>query len=254
MKSIFKWMFAAIFICGLTVSSCKKDPQPTPDPEPQTVTRLARQDVIRSNAVHTAVSSVDFTWENGKLMQVCDSVSLFSVTTTNLETLIYEDGNVVRIEEQNGRWVHHFTYENDLIVSFLTLHDSDSSTWGTVSYYPDGYVKEIMYHDRVKTTHWSLTWVDGDATEIVEHILEPEDVAGTYVYNYTYDDKPCVFNGVPWAYAIFDGDGVRAAIRKSKHNVILEGSTQTYDDKGLLISTVRENESVYYRYIEQTVE
>ena len=43
MKTTFTWMFAAILICGLTISSCKKDPAPTPapDPEPQTVTRLA---------------------------------------------------------------------------------------------------------------------------------------------------------------------------------------------------------------------
>ena len=40
MKNTFKWMFAAILICGLTVSSCKKDPV-TPDPEPTTQTVLA---------------------------------------------------------------------------------------------------------------------------------------------------------------------------------------------------------------------
>lgn len=32
-------MFAAILICGLTISSCKKDPQPTPDPDPEPTTR-----------------------------------------------------------------------------------------------------------------------------------------------------------------------------------------------------------------------
>lgn len=37
MKNTFKWMFAAILICGLTVSSCKKDPQPEPEPTTQTV-------------------------------------------------------------------------------------------------------------------------------------------------------------------------------------------------------------------------
>lgn len=30
-------MFAAILICGLTVSSCKKDPTPEPEPVKQTV-------------------------------------------------------------------------------------------------------------------------------------------------------------------------------------------------------------------------
>ena len=46
MKNSFKWMSAAILICGLSfsIASCKKDPQPTPtptpDPEPITRTML----------------------------------------------------------------------------------------------------------------------------------------------------------------------------------------------------------------------
>ncbi len=41
MKYNFKWMFAAFLICGLTVSSCKKDPTPEPEPEPVKQTMLA---------------------------------------------------------------------------------------------------------------------------------------------------------------------------------------------------------------------
>lgn len=48
MKNSFKWMSAAILICGLSfsIASCKKDPQPTPtptptpEPEPTTQTML----------------------------------------------------------------------------------------------------------------------------------------------------------------------------------------------------------------------
>ena len=46
MKNTFKWMFAAILICGLTFSSCKKDPEPTPEPEPTTQTVLAGMTAI----------------------------------------------------------------------------------------------------------------------------------------------------------------------------------------------------------------
>jgi hypothetical protein len=56
-------------------------------------------------------------------------------------------------------------------------------------------------------------------------------------------------------YTIFDGDGIRVAMRQSKHNIIREGYTYYYDtDNGLLISAAAENDSVYYHYIEQTVE
>ena len=56
MKTTFKWMFAAILICGLTVSSCKKDPQPTPtpDPEPEPTTQT-----VLTGMVGTGVSFYD---------------------------------------------------------------------------------------------------------------------------------------------------------------------------------------------------
>ena len=41
----------------------------------------------------------------------------------------------------------------------------------------------------------------------------------------------------------------------AKHNRIREGYTYYYNtDNGLLISVAAENDSVYYHYIEQTVE
>ena len=48
MKTTFKWMFAAILICGLAVSSCKKDPQPTPapDPDPEPITQTVLTGIV----------------------------------------------------------------------------------------------------------------------------------------------------------------------------------------------------------------
>ena len=74
-------MFAAIFICGLTVSSCNKGPQPTPDPDPDSTTRTvlagmvavdvpffdsvtysyeydAQYRLVRSKAFHTPSDSI----------------------------------------------------------------------------------------------------------------------------------------------------------------------------------------------------
>ena len=254
MKTTFKWMFAAILLCGLTIASCTKDPQPTPEPEPQTLTFLAREEGRYANSMYSVKSSADYIWENGKLTRVCDTVSMVLATSVTQEKMVYEDDKIVRIEEENGKWEHHFTYEDDLIVNFLSFNrDGDSSLWGTVSYNAEGLVEEIMYHDRVKTTKWSLTWLDGDATVVEENILAPAELAETRVYTYVYDDKPCAYTGFPMAYCIFDGDGNRVATRQSKHNMILEGYTNNYDDNGLLTSIAAENDTIFYHYIEQTV-
>lgn len=248
-----KKLILAAFVAAMALTSCHKDPTPTPDPEPQTVTRLAREENTTSNAALTMNSSADYIWENGKLMRVCDTISMSIANTIATEKMVYEDGNIVKIEEESGKWSDHFTYENGLIVSFVNIHQGDTAVWGTASYNADGLVEEILCHALSKTTKWHLTWVDGDATEVVEEILEPVALAGTHTYTYEYDDKPCVYTGFPMAYSIFDGDGTRVAIRQSKHNRIREGYTYNYDN-GLLISAAAENDSTYYHYVEQTVE
>lgn len=250
-----KKLILAAFVAAMALTSCHKDPTPTPDPEPQTVTRLAREKITTTSGTLTMNSSADYTWENGNLMRVCDTVSMPIATVTTQERMVYEDGNIVKVEEESGKWSHHFTYENGLIVSFLNIHQGDSAVWGTVSYNADGLVEGILSHAGSKTTKWSLTWEDGDAVQLIEDIIEPADLAGTYVYNYTYDDKPCVYTGFPMAYSIYDGEGVHVATRQSKHNRIREGYTYYYNlDNGLLISAAAENDSTSYHYIEQTVE
>jgi hypothetical protein len=252
-----KRLILAAFVAAMAFTSCHKEPTPTPtpDPEPQTVTRLAREEIKTSSATLTINSSADYIWENGNLRRVCDTISMPMSAITTQEKMVYEGGNIVKIEEESGKWSHHFTYENGQIVSFLNIHQGDSAVWGTVSYNADGFVEEILCHAGSKTTKWNLTWVDGDATQVVEEILAPEEMAGTHIYAYAYDGRPCVYTGFPMAYSIFDGDGIRVATRQSIHNIIREGYTYYYNtDNGLLISAAAENDSVYYHYIEQTVE
>ena len=74
MKNTFRWMFAAILLCGLTISSCKKNPEPTPEPEPETVTRLSTEKTVKVTTALTLNVSRTFTWENGILMQLFDTL------------------------------------------------------------------------------------------------------------------------------------------------------------------------------------
>ncbi len=244
----------AAFVAAMALTSCHKDPTPTPDPA-QNVKRLAREEITTSSAALTMNSSADYIWlGNGNLKSVCDTIFLPTSAITTQENMVYEGGNIVKVEEESGKWSHHFTYENGLIVSFLNIHQGDTAIWGTASYNADGLMEEILCHAGSKTTKWHLTWVDGDATQVVEEILAPEDMVGTHTYTYEYDDRPCVYTGFPMAYSIFDGDGVRVATRQSKHNLIKGGYNYYSQDNGLLISTASANDSTYYHYIEQTVE
>lgn len=127
-------------------------------------------------------SSADYIWENFNLMRVCDTINMATVAIATHERMVYEDGKIVKIEEESGKWSHHFTYENGQIVNFLTIHQGDSAVRGTVTYNADGLVEEILCHASTKTTKWNLTWVDGDATQVVEEILEPEELADTLIY------------------------------------------------------------------------
>jgi hypothetical protein len=249
-----KKIILAAFVAAMALTSCHKDPTPTPDPEPQTVTRLAKEEITTTSGTLTMNSSADYIWENCILMRVCDTINMAPVAITTQERMVYEGGNIVKVEEESGKWSHHFTYENGLIVSFLNIHQGDTAIWGTASYNADGLMEEILCHAGSKTTKWHLTWVDGDATQVVEEILAPEDMVGTHTYTYEYDDRPCVYTGFPMAYSIFDGDGVRVATRQSKHNLIKGGYNYYSQDNGLLISTASANDSTYYHYIEQTVE
>lgn len=257
MKTTFTWMFAALLICGLTISSCKKDPAPTPapDPEPQTVTRLASFNWKNNAGAFATEACTHYIWENGVLKGECDTIDMGFFSQTYKNNMTYENGLLVRVEEEAGKWTYLYTYNDGLMKSFAHLSENDSTIWGEITAYTeDGLVEKFMsYNDFGKKTSWTLTWENGDAVTVVEDILEPEDVAGTHIYQYAYDDKPCVYTGNPLGNAIFDGDGTRVARRQSKHNLMEDGYTCTYNEKGYLISYVKENDSIFYNYIEQTL-
>ena len=110
-----------------------------------------------------------------------------------------------------------------------------------------------MDNNSYRLSRWTITWADGDAIEVKEEVLEPEELVATRVYTNTYDNSPCAYTGIPLAWAIKDGDGHAVARFMSKHNQIEEGYTYNYDENGLLISIVAENDSTVYNYIEQTL-
>ena len=252
-----KKLILAAFVAAFAFTSCHKDPTPTPDPtpEPQTVTRLSSEEHITATGMMTMNLFALYTWENGLLMRECDSLITPFISTVFHEKMSYENGNLVKIEEESGKWTYSFTYEDGLLKTYLNVTEGDSSAWGKVTAYTeDGLVKEIMDYNIFTTTRWTLTWVDGDATEVKEEVLAPEDMIATYVYNFTYDDKPSAYTGTPLANVIPDGDGAKIAKRLSKHNQIEEGYTYDYNEKGYLISAVIENDTAFYHYIEQTIE
>ena len=257
-------MFAAILLCGLTIASCTKDPVPTPEPEPDpepqpvTVTRLARETRKVNNGMMELATSSNYTWDNGILTCVYDTISMGVINQTYKHNLIYENGLLVKVDEENGKWNYSFTYEDGLMKTFLNLRQGDTTAWGDItSYTADGLMETCISYNVAsqvtKKTRWTLTWENGDAIKAVEEILEPEELVETHTYTYTYDDKPNARTGYPLGYALFDGNGASVAYRLSKHNQIEEGYTYDYNENGYLTSVVKENDSTFYNYIEQTL-
>ena len=256
MKNTFRWMFAAILLCGLTISSCKKNPEPTPEPEPETVTRLSTEKTVKVTTALTLNVSRTFTWENGILMQLFDTLIAMPLNIQQFyqNNMIYENGNLTGIDEENDYYQFGFTYEDGLLKTFVSAMDNDTSSWGEVTAYTeDGNVREYMDYNAYRVSRWTITWADGDVIEEKEEVLEPEELVTTRVYTYTYDNHPNRYTGIPLAWAIKDGDGIAVARFMSKHNQIEDGYTYNYDENGLLISIVAENDSIFYNYIEQTL-
>ena len=145
MKSIFKWMFAAILICGLTVSSCKKDPQPIPEPEPTTQTVL-------TGMVGTGVSfydSVTYSYEYDAEYRIVRSEA--HVTNQNYVIhdlhFTYSDGHIlVTGTEAESPITFECTLDNEgRITHFVrttALTDSTNSITNVdYTYDAEGYMK-----------------------------------------------------------------------------------------------------------------
>ena len=102
-------MTVAILICGLSlnIASCKKDPvTPEPEPEPQTVTRLASLTLNKTVGTLSTVSRAYFSWENGVLTGECDTIAIGPLSQTYKNNMTYENGLLVRVDEEQGRWTY----------------------------------------------------------------------------------------------------------------------------------------------------
>jgi YD repeat-containing protein len=252
-----KKLFLAACIAAMALTGCKKDPQPEPTPEPQTVSRLARtvhKNYLPSGQEVRAIAS--FTWENGNLIQELDSlISPFGAPVVVTENFFYENGNHVRTEESTGVWQHYFTYENGMLKTFVDIYRNDTLYFGEVTAYnANGNLEEVIYNTSPKMNKYHLTWDNDNVTQLVNYIIQPAEEADTVTYNMAYDGKQSVYTGLPLSYILMGNDEGYFLERISKHNVFDASYTYNYDEKDRLISKVKENDSTFYYYIEQTME
>lgn len=148
-------MFAAILICGLIVSSCKKDPAPTPDPDPEPSTRTvlagmeaigvsmfdsvtisyeydAQYRLVRSKSIHTPSSSViqdfRFTYSDGHITVEGTEVE----SPMHFECTLDSEGRITHIDENailsdSSTMIRHYDYTYDaegrLVRSFEITED-----------------------------------------------------------------------------------------------------------------------------------
>lgn len=251
-----KKVFLAACIAAMALTGCKKNPQPEPTPEPQTVSRLASVVIknVMPNGMETKMLA-NYSWENGNLIQEQDSIITPMLTLVTGQNFVYENGNVVRIEETSGSWTHYFTYEDGLLKTFVDINVNDTMYCGEVTAYnADGIIEEVIYDLGETKNKYHLTWVDGDATQYTKYVIFPAEQADTLTSTFAYDGKPSVFTGFPLAFMFGGSNATYLVERLSKHNVLNEGYTYNYDEKDRLVSKVKENDSTFYYYIEQTIE
>lgn len=253
-----KKLLLAACVAAMALTGCKKDPQPTPTPaptpEPQTVSRVAN--IVRKNVLSSGMETrmvSYYSWENGNLTQVQDSIISPILNMVTTQNFVYENGNVVRTEETTGKWTHYFTYEDGVLKTFVDILENDTLFGGEItSYNADGTVEELIYDMGTTKSKLHLTWADGDATQMVEYVIFP--AADTLTRTKVYDGKPSVYIGFPLAFMLGGGSGDFLLEHISSHNVLDEGYTYNYDEKSRLVSKVKENDSTFYQYIEQTIE
>ena len=149
-------MFAAILICGLTFSSCRKDPQ-TPDPEPTTRTVLAgmtaigvsvydsvtysyeydnQYRIVRSKAVHTPSGNVlqdlQFTYTDGHITVASpakDELQTYECTLDSQGRITHMDETTVLSDTSTMIRHYDFTYdaEGRMVSSFEITEDVSSN-------------------------------------------------------------------------------------------------------------------------------
>lgn len=150
MQNTFKWMCAAILLCGLVVSSCKKDPTPEPEPTKQTVL---------AGIVATGVSfydSVTYTYEYDADYRIVRSES----HVTNVDYVIHD---------------LRFTYS-----------DGHISVVGTTNETP--VTIECTLNDEGLITHFVKTEVFNDTVTDITNVDLTYDEVGRLTSEYTISD------------------------------------------------------------------
>ena len=172
MKNTFKWMFAAILICGLTVSSCKKDPQPTPEPEPTTQTML-------TGIVATGVP-------------IYDSV-----------TYSYEYDAQYRLVRSKSQVTNEDYVIQDLK---FTYSDGRISVTGTEAEEP--VTLECTLDSEGRITHYVSTLLINDSTTIITNIDFTYDAEGRLIKEFSSSNREG--NGATTEY-VWEGDELKAS-------------------------------------------
>ena len=142
-----------------------------------------------------------------------------------------------------------------MLKTFVDIYRNDTLYFGEVTAYnANGNLEEVIYNTSPKMNKYHLTWDNDNVTQLVNYIIQPAEEADTVTYNMAYDGKPSVNTGLPLSYILMGNDEGYFLERISKHNVFDASYTYNYDEKDRLISKVKENDSTFYYYIEQTME
>ena len=156
MKNTFKWMFAAILICGLTVSSCKKDPQPTPTPDPEPTTQTMLTGIVATGV--TFYDSVTYSYEYDAEYRLVRSESHITDQDFVIQDL-------------------HFTYSDGCI-----------SVTGIKSESP--VTIECTLDSEGRITHYVETKVVNDSLTYITNADFTYDAEGHMTSRYTISDDP----------------------------------------------------------------
>ena len=177
MKTTFKWMFAAILLCGLTVSSCKKDPQPTPtpDPEPEPTTQ-------------TVLASM-----------VGTGVSFYDSVTYNYE---YDD------EYRIVSYESHVTNQDYIIQDLqFTYSDGHISVTGIENESP--VTIECTLDSEGRITHFERTGILNDTLTSIRNVDYTYDAEGHLATEYIISNASSDGQGVTNVY-VWEGDDLMA--------------------------------------------
>ena len=168
-------MFATILLCGLTVSSCNKDPQPTPTPDPEPTTQT-----VLAGMVGTGVSfydSVTYSYEYDAEYRIVRS----EAHVTNQDYVIQD---------------LHFTY-SDGHISVTGVENESPVT------------SECTLDSEGRITHFERTSILNDTLTSIKNVDYTYDAEGhltsEYIISNTSSDGQGITNVFVW-----EGDELKA--------------------------------------------